>query len=76
MGYFANLIRSGFALFERIKKEGQLSPEDLLRVGRHFAEGVAAERRFGGQLLHLVAQKYGRQRVGEEAKLMLRAEGL
>ncbi len=76
MGYFAHLIRADFPLFERLKKEGQLRPEDLLRVGRHFAEGVAQERRVGGQLLHLVAQKHGKQRVGEEAKLMLRTEGL
>lgn len=76
MGYFAVLVRDGFALFDRLKKEGQLTPDDLFRVGRHFATGVAQERRFGSDLLHHVADKHARRKVGEEAKLMLRSEGL
>lgn len=76
MGYFSGLIRDGFALLDRLKKEGQLTPDSLLHVGRHFATGVANERRFGGELLHFVADKHGRRKVGEEAKLMLRSEGL
>ena len=76
MGYFSSLVRDGFPLAERLKKEGQLSPDDLFRVGRHFASGVAQERRFGGELLHHVADKHARRKVGEEAKLTLRAEGL
>ncbi|MEM7203868.1 MAG: hypothetical protein AAF628_26630 [Planctomycetota bacterium] len=76
MGYFAGLIRRGYPVLERLKKEGQLTPENLLRVGRHFADGVAQERRLGGQLLQFVATKHSRQPVGEEARLMLRSEGL
>ena len=76
MGYFSVLIREGFPVLDRVKKEGQLEPDDLFRLARHFATGVAAERRFGGELLHFVATKHGRRKVGEEAKLVLRSEGL
>jgi HEAT repeat protein len=76
MGYFSGLIRDGFPLFDRLRKESQLSPDDLFKVARHFATGVSVERRFGGELLHFVAQKHARRRVGEEAKTMLRVEGL
>ena len=76
MGYFATLVRSGFPVFDRLKKEGQLTPDDLFHVGRHFAAGVGDERRLGADLLNHIASKHSRRKVGEEAKLMLRAEGL
>lgn len=76
MGYFAVLIREGFPVFDRLRKEGQLTPNDLFHVGRHFAAGVAGERRLGGDLLNHIATKHARRKVGEEAKLMLRSEGL
>ena len=76
MGHFAKLVRDGFGLIERLKKESQLAPEALLRVGRHFADGVQVERRFGADLLEYVASKHSRARAGEEARLIMRAEGL
>jgi HEAT repeat protein len=76
MGYIAGLVRDGFPVLDRLKKEAMVPPKAKLRVGSHFAEAVGAERRFGSDLLHHVADKHGRDRVGEEARLMLRAEGL
>jgi hypothetical protein len=76
MGYFTNLIREGFPLLERVRREPALSPEHLLRLGTHFAEGVGPERRFGAELLRHLAEKHSRAKAGEEAKLLLRAENL
>ena len=66
----------GFPLFERLKKESMLQPEDLLRVGRHFNGSIGPEQRFGGEVLHYVAKKHAKAKVGEEARMMIRAEGL
>ena len=76
MGHFAMLIRDEFPVLDRLKKESQLSAEALLRVGTHFAGSVGAERRFGGELLKHVAEKHKRIPAGEEARQLLRVEGL
>lgn len=74
MGFFAVLVRDGFPLIERLRKESALPPEALLRIATHFVGSVAAERRFGADLLqHLAARTKGR--AGEEAKLVLRTVG-
>ena len=76
MGYFALLVREGFPVLDRLKRESMVAPDELLRVGEHFTEAVGDERRFGAELLHHVADKHGRRRAGEEARSRLRAEGL
>lgn len=76
MGYIAGLVRDGFPVLERLKKESMLEPEDLLRVGRHFNESIGSERRFGTELLRYVAEKHGKVKAGEEARMMIRAAGL
>ena len=76
MGYFASLIRDGFGLLDRLKKEQLLLPEHLVRLGSHLAEGVGVERRFGADLLQYVVSKHPRVKAGEQAKLVLRAENL
>lgn len=74
MGFFAVLLRDGFPLFDRLKKETSLQPEHLLRLATHFSEAVGPERRFGAELLqHLAARNKGR--AGEEARYALRAAG-
>ncbi|MFO1052895.1 MAG: HEAT repeat domain-containing protein [Planctomycetota bacterium] len=75
MGYFALLIREGFPMLERVRKESAVTPEAMLRIGQHFCGGVGEERRLGVDLLAYVAQKFGKRRAGEEAKVALRAEG-
>ncbi len=76
MGYIAALVRDGFPVLDRLKKESMLEPEDLLRVGRHFNESIGPERRFGTELLRYVADKHGKVKAGEEARMMIRAAGL
>ncbi|MEZ5964908.1 MAG: hypothetical protein R3F56_13795 [Planctomycetota bacterium] len=76
MGYFASLVREGFPLAERLKKEALLLPEHLVRLGSHFAEAVGSERRFGAELLQFVAAKHPRVKAGEQARMVLRAENL
>jgi hypothetical protein len=74
MGFFAALVRAGFPLQERLRKESSLVPEALLRIATHFAEAVGEERRFGTDLLqYLAGRKKGR--AGDEARVALRAVG-
>lgn len=75
MGYFAGLVREGFPVFDRLKRETQITPEAMLRIGSHFAASAGPERRFGTELLAHIAEKNRRSRVGEEARQMLRTEG-
>jgi hypothetical protein len=68
------LVRAGFPLQERLRKESSLVPEALLRIATHFAEAVGEERRFGTDLLqYLAGRKKGR--AGDEARVALRAVG-
>ena len=76
MGFIAGLVRDGFAVFDRLKKENMLQPEDLLRVGRHFNASIGPEQRFGTEMLLYVAKKHAKAKAGEEARMMIRAEGL
>jgi hypothetical protein len=75
MGFFAALLRDGFPLLERVRKESMLTPEALLALATHFAEAVGLERRFGAELLrHLATRTKGR--AGDQARQVLRAAGL
>ncbi|MCA8956658.1 MAG: hypothetical protein KDC87_11345 [Planctomycetes bacterium] len=76
MGFIAGLVRDGFPVFERLKKETMLQPDDLLRVGRHFSAGIGPEQRLGADMLMHVAKKHPKAKAGEEARLMIRTEGL
>ncbi|MCA8965038.1 MAG: hypothetical protein H6838_15030 [Planctomycetes bacterium] len=75
MGFFALLVRDGFPLADRLRKEASVTAEDLLRIATHFARGVGAERRFGTELLqHLATRTKGA--AGDEARLALRSVGV
>lgn len=75
MGFFAALVRGGFPLAQRLRKEPALTPEAMLRIATHFAEAVGPERRFATELLqHLASRTKGR--AGEEARLALRVAGM
>ncbi len=76
MGFIAGLVRIDFPVFDRLKKESMLRPEDLLRVGRHFNASIGPEQRFGTDMLVYVAQKHAKAKAGEEARMMIRTEGL
>jgi hypothetical protein len=74
MGFLATLLRGGFPVAERLRKEGAISPDDLLRIATHFAAAVGPERRFATELLqHLAARTKGR--ASDEARVALRAVG-
>jgi hypothetical protein len=74
MGFFAVLVRNGFPVFERLRKETVMTPELLLRVATHFATAVGPERKLATELLqHLATRTKGR--AGEEARVALRAVG-
>ncbi len=74
MGFFALLVRDGFPLADRLRKEASVTAEDLLRIATHFSRGVGAERRFGTELLqHLATRTKGL--AGDEARLALRSVG-
>lgn len=75
MGFFAVLIRNGFPLFERLKRESAVKPEMLLRVATHFASAVGPERRFGTEMLQHLAQRT-KGPAGDEARIALRGAGL
>jgi hypothetical protein len=75
MGFFSVLIRAGFPLFDRLKRESAIKPDMLLRVATYFTQAVGVERRFGTELLqHLANRTKGR--AGDEARLALRSAGM
>lgn len=74
MGFFAALVRSGFPVGARLRKEAAVTPDVMLRVATHFNAAVGAEKKLATDLLqHLATRTKGR--AGDEAKLALRAVG-
>jgi hypothetical protein len=70
---FADLYRSSaFPVFETLKKEKGLEPEDLFYVGFRFAEGTSEVRSLGEDVLEFLAEKYPRAKVGKSAKNKLK----
>jgi hypothetical protein len=59
-----------------VAKAKWLEPEELYFLGFHFAEKERAEKKFGGELLRLVAQRSPRSKLAKDAKSKLRGEGL
>ncbi|MBI3784154.1 MAG: HEAT repeat domain-containing protein [Deltaproteobacteria bacterium] len=66
------LLRSRFAVAERLRKERSLEADDLLYVGFQLAEGSVDEKASAQELLEHVAQKFGRTKAGKAAKNKLR----
>jgi HEAT repeat protein len=63
---------SAFPLFESLKKEKKLAPEDLFSLGFTFAERPGDERNLGKSLLEHVAAKIPRTKIGKSAKNKLK----
>jgi hypothetical protein len=74
MGFFLGLMRDGFPLLDRIKKDNALPPEQQLKLGSYFAQTVGADRRFGQELLAHLSKRH-KGRIGDEVKLAMRAAG-
>jgi HEAT repeat protein len=63
---------SAFPVFEAIRKEKSLAPEDLFSLGFNLAERTGQERGLGIDLLEHVAEKFPRNKIGKNAKNKLK----
>ena len=74
---FARLIDNHEAeTLEFVSQAKWLESEELFYLGFHFAEKEHAEKKFGGEMLRLVAQRSPRSKLAKDAKTKLRGEGL
>lgn len=64
-----------YPLFEALKKEKSLSPEELFALGFSLAERPGAERNLGKELLEHIASKFPRNKIGRSAKNKLKLLG-
>jgi HEAT repeat protein len=70
---FTDLYRnSAYPVFEALKKEKSLAPEDLFALGFGLAERTGQERGLGIDLLEHIAAKFPRNKVGKSAKNKLK----
>ncbi len=73
----AELYRNpSYPLFEALKKEKNLVPENLFALGFSLAERNGEERTLGKDLLEHLASKFPRNKVGKSAKNKLKLLGL
>ncbi len=63
---------SAFPLFDALKKEKSLAPEELFAVGFSLAERPGAERALGKDLLEHIATRFPRNKIGKSAKNKLK----
>ncbi len=76
LGHLSTLLRSGFPLFQRIKKERLLRNEDKLYLGVKFLDRLQEEKRFGYELLEHLVQKDPESKEAVQALQKLKIEGL
>jgi len=63
---------SAYPVFETLKKEKGLAPEDLFALGFSLVERAGRERGLGIDLLEHIAEKFPRNKVGKNAKNKLK----
>ncbi len=63
---------SAYPVFETLKKERCLAPEDIFALGFNLVERNGQERSLGIDLLAHVAQKFPRNKIGKSAKNKLK----
>ena len=63
---------SAYPVFETLKKEKGLAPEDLFALGFSFVERSGQERSLGIDLLEHVAATFPRNKIGKSAKNKLK----
>jgi hypothetical protein len=59
-----------------VTKAKWLEPEELYYLGFHFAEKERVEKKFGGEMLRLVARRSPRSKLAKDARSKLRGAGL
>jgi HEAT repeat protein len=70
---FADLYRnSAYPLFETLKKEKSLTPEETFALGFSLTERPGSERNLGKDLLEHIATKLPRNKIGKSAKNKLK----
>jgi HEAT repeat protein len=70
---FSELYRSSaYPVFETLRKDKSLTPEELFSLGFGLAERSGQERSLGVDLLEHVAEKYPRNKIGKNAKNKLK----
>jgi HEAT repeat protein len=70
---FSDLYRnSAYPVFESLRKDKSLTPEELFSLGFGLAERSGQERGLGVNLLELVAEKFPRNKIGKSAKNKLK----
>src|SRR5258706_5553723 len=70
---FTDLYRSSsFPVFETLRKEKNLAPEDYFALGFSLVERNGQERGLGIDLLEHVAEKFPRNKIGKSAKNKLK----
>jgi HEAT repeat protein len=69
----ADLYRnSAYPLFDALRKEKSLDPEEVFSLGFNFVERQGDERSLGKDLLEHIAFKFPRNKIGKSAKNKLR----
>ncbi len=63
---------TAFPVFEVLRKEKSLAPEDLFALGFSMAERAGQERGLGIDLLEHIAEKFPRNKIGKNAKNKLK----
>lgn len=76
IGHFCHLIRDGYGLIQRVKRERALKTEDVLYLGQRFVERLNDERRFGSELLTWLIKKEPDAKESVQAMQKLKVEGL
>jgi hypothetical protein len=73
---FSDLYRnSAYPLFESLKKDKGLGPEELFALGFGLVERAGDERNLGRDLLEHISSKFSRHKVGKSAKNKLKLLG-
>lgn len=69
--------KEGYPLLKQLEKEaGLFTPEGLLYLGFALVERQGDGRQLGGEILKLVAKKFGGKEAGKVAKQKLKTQGM
>jgi len=66
---------SAYPVFDALKKDKTLAPEDLFSLAFNLVERAGQERGLGVDLLAHIAEKFPRNKVGKNAKNKLKLAG-
>lgn len=67
---------SAYPVFDTLKKDKSLAPDDLFALGFNLVERGGQERSLGIDLLEHVAEKFPRNKIGKNAKNKLKLAGV